>query len=605
MNKYTYLLFALILSICSVEAQNKLIFAEPLPNTINKPDTDELAPVVSKDGKTMFFVRGRKETDLAKKEKIGQDIYFSTFENGNWTEAKKVEGKINNKSHNVVCGINDKGDRLYLSNTYINEKGKMHRGVSISQKEGNEWGKPQDVEIDGLEDVDINMNSHFYFFMAKDESYIIISKHEENSKGEEDLYISKDSTTNKKGQKIYSKPIPLGNQINSKGFETSPYMVDDMTLVFASNRGSIDSIDSHNHSEGRIYFSKRQDKNDWTKWSDAKPIEEYNKDWAVLNSERNFDAYWFPHDDVKDGKMEYCYFVSDRNGGQGAADIWKLNVSYQLKVNVFACDENGKQTTVKVPAKVTIEGLEADMKGDTLTFLKASFDKPYRLKAIPEDDKKYKSYNEEITITAKDYKNEFTNRFFTSKDICLTPIIPKIDSARILTKVYFLYDKYAMNETVAWAQAANDSVPDTQLLKSRETRLGVGIDTLKRIIEFLNTEKGQEYEIKLVGYADSIGTIKKNIELSINRTNTIKDYLVKNGFDARRILPTEIKVPSSELINVGESKIERTEGDNAILKAYGLGEANHVKVNGGIKDEARRQQRRVEIQAFKKKIIIN
>lgn len=202
MNKYTIIVFTLLFSIWGAKAQNKLIEAEPLPNTINKPDTDELAPVISKDGKTMFFVRGRKETDLAKKEKIGQDIYFSTLENGNWTEAKKVEGKINNKSHNVVCGINDKGDRLYLSNTYINEKGKMHRGVSISQKEGNEWGKPQDVEIANLEDVDINKNSHFYFFMAKDESYMIISKHGENSVGEEDLYISTDSTTNKKGKKF-------------------------------------------------------------------------------------------------------------------------------------------------------------------------------------------------------------------------------------------------------------------------------------------------------------------------------------------------------------------------------------------------------------------
>jgi outer membrane protein OmpA-like peptidoglycan-associated protein len=44
-----------------------------------------------------------------------------------------------------------------------------------------------------------------------------------------------------------------------------------------------------------------------------------------------------------------------------------------------------------------------------------------------------------------------------------------------------------------------------------------------------------ELKIKLVGHTDNVGSEKFNQRLSINRAQTLKDYLVEKGVDGERI----------------------------------------------------------------------
>jgi hypothetical protein len=73
--------------------------------------------------------------------------------------------------------------------------------------------------------------------------------------GREDIYI-----TFKDQDGEWSKPLNLGNTINTVGFEISPfYMEEDSMLYFASN--------GHEGSgDADIFRSKRLDAS-WTKWT--------------------------------------------------------------------------------------------------------------------------------------------------------------------------------------------------------------------------------------------------------------------------------------------------------------------------------------------------
>lgn len=584
MNKYLPIILICVGLISRVHAQNtELIYAEILPNTINKPDSDELAPVVSADGKTMYFVRGYNETDILKKNRVGQEIFYSTFENGSWTEAKRVEGKLNNTSHNVVCGISADGKKLYLSNTYITNRGKMHRGISYSEKDSDGWGKPKELTIEGFDDISINLNSHFHFFITGDEKYIIMSKHTESGEGgEEDLYYSEKSA-DKSGRPIYSAPNPLKSKegeykaINTEGFETSPFLsADGLTLFFSSNR---QTADVHNYKYSHIYFTTRQKMDDWENWEAPQPIEKYDQEkWAVVNK-ADFDAYLFPHTD-SDRLMDNCYFSSVRDGGVGAADIWKLNVGYQLQLTAFACDDKGNKTDKKIPIDIVIEKLNGKPNdtNDTWTydFFKADFGS-YKITAKAKGTSEYYDYSSEMQISANDFKTG--NRLVAKKDICLKPKPPvtKLDST--LATVYFEFDKASMDSTVLYRKIKDgeEELKDAQVFVRRSE----GKKVIEELVSKIKNIDGEFYKIVLIGRADSVGRPEKNQVLSQRRIDSVKVFL-----------ENELKKAG---LNINVSKEETP-----------LGESNHLlDKNGKLSNEARRLNRSVRIEGYIRKVLIN
>jgi len=62
-------------------------------------------------------------------------------------------------------------------------------------------------------------------------------------------------------------------------------------------------------------------------------------------------------------------------------------------------------------------------------------------------------------------------------------------------------------------------------------------DNYKAILDSIASElKDKEYRIKLIGHADSLGSVNKNLTLSMKRTKTVEDYLQSKGLDTSRII---------------------------------------------------------------------
>ncbi len=266
--------------------------------------SDELMPVLSKDGSVLYFTRQAHEENLGGRF-YGQDIWYSEFVDGAWQSAKKFD-VFNNQGNNVVVGHDTQG-RLYLLNSYEDDYG-ARSGLSYSDFQNKSWSPPAVTKVQGI--YNLEDNQIYGLKVNKNSDVLLISMKGEETLGYEDLYVSFKFTgwnrffkaTGSSDDEYYwwSTPIHLGNVINSEGYEISPFLSNDgKVLFFASNRiGGYGSAD--------IYYSNRLD-DSWRKWS--KPVNLGRR----INSPR-FDAYFMLADDST------AFFSSGRSGG--FADIY-------------------------------------------------------------------------------------------------------------------------------------------------------------------------------------------------------------------------------------------------------------------------------------------
>lgn len=262
--------------------------ATKLPSGINST-AEELAPVFSHGGDTLFFVRNQHPENIG-----NQDIWFSIrSKDGSWTKAKNIGRPLNNESENAVCGISPDGKTLYLSNIYRGKK--MLPGLSTSvfeQKHG--WEMPRKVPID----LQLSDGYIGFSFPAATDSILLISM---DNGGNEDLFFSR---KNHYGE--WEEPISLGEAINTDSTEFAPFLTSDgVTLYFASTghggRGSSD-----------IFKSTRLDST-WQHWSVPQNL------GKNVNSS-GFEAYWVIHP-----IDSTAYFVHNPTG-ESTSDIWQIKL---------------------------------------------------------------------------------------------------------------------------------------------------------------------------------------------------------------------------------------------------------------------------------------
>lgn len=295
--KYLYpsLAIAFCLSAGVSNAQDALKFedATKLSANINSA-AEDVMPLVSPDGKTMYFVRSMHESNTAGKDG-GHDIWFSTkAADGKWGAPSNAMAKLNNDGNNAVIGVS--GDEVFLLNAYKEQKvGEDDRGFAIASSKDGSFGKPSFVK---LPEFKSNTNEQG-FYVTPDGNMIIMAVNSTNTLGKEDLYFSK-----KKDGK-WMPPVHMGSTINSKGFEMSPYLSPDgKQLFFAS--------DGHGGYGGAdIFMSERLD-DTWTNWS--APVNLGEK----VNSAK-FDAY------LTMGPDSTFYFASNREGS--LSDIYTTRIA--------------------------------------------------------------------------------------------------------------------------------------------------------------------------------------------------------------------------------------------------------------------------------------
>ncbi|MEY3237323.1 MAG: hypothetical protein RI883_1424 [Bacteroidota bacterium] len=449
---------------------------ENLGTTVNSI-TDELCPVISPDGKNLYFIRQGHPGNLG--DVSYQDAWLSKFDENNVIlEAINIGAPINNTDNNGLVSITPDGQKALLLNAYLAD-GTMGKGVSMSEKINGEWNTPVPLIIEDF----YNDNIYGEYFLVNSGNVLLMTVQRKEGEGSKDLYVSFLQSDNS-----WSKPLNMGLDLNTANSETSPFLSADGVTLYFSSKGR------PGYGGTDMFVSKRLD-DSWTKWSEPQNL------GPSLNTP-SFDAYYsIP------ASGEYAYYVSYQNS-IGAADIFRTKLPKALRPNPVALIRGrviDAETGLPLGSKIDYENLtknknEGSAKSDGRNgeySIILPTGSNYGFLGIAEG---YFSVSENLDLsTLVEYKE-------INRDIKLFPI--KKGQTIRLNNIFFETGKYVLR---------NES-------KSELTRL------LKLLKE------NPTMKIEIQGHTDDVGADVDNLALSKNRSKAVFDYLVKNGIVSTRLI---------------------------------------------------------------------
>jgi outer membrane protein OmpA-like peptidoglycan-associated protein len=436
----------------------------------------EKAPVISADGKTIYFVVQNNPKNVGGKE--DSDIYFSTQdENGKWSLRKSIGSPLNTGNHNSVISVLPDNNTLILGGVY--KDGKTLRGMSMSKRTlTGDWGMPTDIIIKNH----YNRNIYEERCISSSGKVMILAVERDDTHGDKDLYVSF-----LQNDGSWSEPENMGAVLNTDDSEISPFLAADGKTLYFSSYGHT------GFGSADIFVSKRLD-DSWKLWSEPENL------GNQINT-KNFDAYF-----TIPASGSFAYMVSNHKS-IGDIDIVQLTLPEAIKpkpvVLVKGTVYNAK-TKQPMEASITYKDLRSDVE---LGIANASaVDGKYQI--VLEQDvlysflaerKDFISTSENIdTRNAKGYME-------LNRDLYLTPI--EIGQTVRLNNVFFDVDKYE--------------------LKSESNA------ELNRVIKLLKDNANMRIEVS--GHTDATGNDMRNIALSENRAKAVAEYLINNGISANRI----------------------------------------------------------------------
>lgn len=481
---------------------------EKLSNNINS-SAEELSPLISPDGKTLYFCRdGHPETYGE------QEIWYSKLVNNSWSPAIRMSRPLNNANSNFVNSITPDGNMMLLGNQYFFKKkgsedfeeskkrvrqirkGKRENdlldisdliahpenyeevnsygsGFSLSINTSKGWSYPFNSVIDSYS----NTNRYVNYFLTNNSNTIIMSIESEGGQGELDLCFS-----NLLPDGTWTKPENMGTDINTIANDGTPFLASDNKTLYFSSEG-------RPGFGGRdIYMTKRLD-DSWKKWSEPLNM------GPVINSE-GWDAYF-----TIPAKGDYAYLVRD-------GDIYRVRLNEELKPEPVVL------LSGKVLNKKTNEPLQVDISYEDLETGKeigAASTNPEtgEYKIILPAGKKYGCIshlegfypiNEFIDVRAL---KEYTE---VDKNLFMVPI-EKGEIIR-LNNIFFDFAKATLQK---------ESFPE-----------------LNRVAELMQTNLSLSIQIN--GHTDNVGDDTSNLNLSQSRAQAVVAYLTSKGIEKARLV---------------------------------------------------------------------
>ncbi len=470
------------------ELLSKGLVVERLDTNVNS-DFSEYNPLLSPDGKTLYFSRKNHP------ENVGgisdkEDIWYSELgADGKWSLAKNIGPQFNNNQPNFVNTVSATPDGkavvLLLGNKYL-DKGKMLAGVSISSNVGGKWSDPKALEIED----DYNYNEKANYFLANTRKSLLMSVEREDTQGSRDLYVSFEKDDGK-----WTKPLNLGKSVNSVGEETAPFLAsDDKTLYFSSNGFS-------GYGGSDVFMTKRLDET-WTNWS---PVENLGPD---INTKLDDLFFNIP------STSEYAYY--SRGVTVDNSDIFRVKMPMFMTPDPIVI-VRGKlvdsKTGQPIGAKIIYERL-SDGKEVGSTYsdpvtgeyeIHLPGGQQYGVRAEAKD---HISENQNL-----DLRNFTKDGTLVTKNITLDPIGVALveENTKInLNNIFFDFDKSILKQ---------ESFPE-----------------LNRIVTLMKDKATMQVEIS--GHTDPTGPEAYNLGLSERRAKAVSKYLVEKGIDLDRIKTT-------------------------------------------------------------------
>ena len=223
------------------------VIIDNLGSNINS-EYDDYGSILSADGSSMVFTsrRGAKG-DLVNliDNKYFEDIYSSNLVNDTWEEAVNIGKPVNSDWNDAVVGLSEDGQKL------IFYRGREREGDLYSATlQGNTWKNIHDLthKLNKRKSQESAIS-----FNADGTTAYIVSDIDQDSYGGKDIYY----TMLDENGKNWSKPVNIGDVINSEYHEASVYITPDEKTIYFSSKG-------HNSMGGYDIFVSDYKYDSWT-----------------------------------------------------------------------------------------------------------------------------------------------------------------------------------------------------------------------------------------------------------------------------------------------------------------------------------------------------
>lgn len=262
---------------------------------------DDKNPCITADGSTLVFTSRRPlntqaEVDAEGDGKYFEDVYLALYDTAaaSFKDAKPVPGSVNTKAHDACTGISPDGKQIFLYKNDINDKASRGGDIFISKISNGKWRTP--------EPFGKPLASSYWeggACISADGKRLIFTSERKGGLGGSDIWM-----VEKINKKEWGKPVNIGPPVNSEFDEGGVFLAPDgKTLFFCSNGPN---------SMGSYDVFKTVYENG--KWSEPQ-----NLGYPINSSGREGQL-------AISANGKTAYISSDRKGGQGETDIYKVNL---------------------------------------------------------------------------------------------------------------------------------------------------------------------------------------------------------------------------------------------------------------------------------------
>lgn len=407
-----------------------------------------------------------------------EDIFTSIIRNDSFGKPFRLSNELLSRSNEGASFISPDGRYLLYTGCRMRD-GFGSCDLYISLKKDGQWQRG--VNLGGV----VNSNAwDSRPVISSDGNTLYFSSTRKGGKGRSDIYMSRKIGENDAGHPKWSKPVNLGDSVNTPGDEYAPFIhADNKTLYFSSNY--------HLGMGGQdIFMVKKKGENEWsTPKNLGYPINK-NTDEIGLFIDAPGNYAYYATDDTETKRSIYRFGVPE-----------EIKPEYVTYVKVFVRD---KDTFRPLSAIVNLFDVQS---GETIMNIEAEGSDGSALVSLPVNKRYglmveksgYLFYSDHFDLVEK---NE---NFVKELTIDLQPI--KKGYTVVLNNVFFKFNSYELSDE--------------------------SIAELQRVLSFL--EQNSKLHVEISGHTDNQGEKAYNQQLSKQRAKAVYDYLIANGISAESL----------------------------------------------------------------------
>ncbi len=461
----------------AIDAMKKPVDFNPVRLSPNvNSEYDEYWPSIALDGEKLVFTRRQKQPNGV----VQEDFFISEFDSMGWNNARPVF-EINTNENEGAQALSADG-RLLFFTACNRPEGFGSCDLYYSVFNGMKWSTPRNAGNavnGGSWDAQPTISS--------DNRFLYFSSNRTGGKGKKDIWQAELLGIEENGNLKWNEPKNLGDTINTKGDEISPFMhPNNKSFYYASDfligMGGLDLFQTELLKDGGFTEPINM----------GFPINTF-KDEQGLNI--SFD-----------GKT--AYFASEREEIQGL-DIFTFQLPEELRpepVSYVKAKITDAETGNAIRAIVDLINIsdgsnihrmeKADDNGEILLCLPLNSNYAFNV-----SETSYLFYSQSIQLEGL---NSLKNPLLLN--IQLEPI--KIGAEMNLYNIYFETDSFRI-------------LPESE-------------PELTKLVSFLKNNTNLDVEIQ--GHTDNTGRPESNFSLSEKRAQSVVEYLISKG-----ILPSRLK----------------------------------------------------------------